>query len=309
MNDKTFLFAYEGPEEERLDRVIAAELEMYSRSRIQDLIAEGQVQVNETVIFKKSEPVIPGDEIFIQVPAAEESDLIPQDIPLDVIYENEDLLVVNKPAGMVVHPSLGHETGTLVNAVLAHAPEIEGVGGIRRPGIVHRLDKGTSGVILVAKNDRAHQFLQEQFQERTVEKEYRALVDGHPPTPKGRIEVAIGRDPHHRQRMAPVLPQDGKEAVSQYYTISTFPKHTYLKVLILTGRTHQIRVHLSFLECPVVGDTRYGQKRPSLPLDRPFLHAARVTIRVPGESDPRTFEAPLPPALETILQELKQQGT
>lgn len=309
MSDKTFLFAHEGPEEERLDRVIAAELEMYSRSRIQDLIEEGQVQVNGVVIFKKSEPVTPGDEIFIQVPAAEESDLTPQDIPLDVIYENEDLLVVNKPAGMVVHPSLGHESGTLVNAVLAHAPEIEGVGGIRRPGIVHRLDKGTSGVILVAKNDRAHQFLQEQFQERTVEKEYRALVDGHPPTSKGRIEVAIGRDSHHRQRMAPVLPQDGKEAISQYYTISTFPKHTYLKVLILTGRTHQIRVHLSFLECPVVGDTRYGQKRPSLPLDRPFLHAARVTIRVPGESDPRTFEAPLPPALETILQELQQQGT
>lgn len=305
MSEKRFLFTYRASREERLDKLIADELEEYSRSRIQALIEEGLVEVNGERLQKKGEWISPGAEVLVRVPSPASSNLVPEEIPLEILFENEDVLVINKPAGMVVHPSPGHDSGTLVNAVLAHAPGIQGVGGVRRPGIVHRLDKGTSGVILVAKNDLAHQFLQRQFQERTVEKEYRALVDGHPPTPKGRIEVAVGRHQAHRQRMAPVLPDDGKSAVSLYYTLIVYRKHTYLKIIILTGRTHQIRVHLSFLKCPVVGDTTYGRKSPSLPVDRPFLHAARIKIRLPGDENPRQFEAPLPPDLDNVLSNLQ----
>jgi 23S rRNA pseudouridine1911/1915/1917 synthase len=269
------------------------------------LISEGRVNVDGFPIYKKSELLNPGAEVEVTIPPAKDTSLVGEDIPLDILFENDDLIVINKPAGMVVHPALGHASGTLVQAVLGYAPEIEGVGGIKRPGLVHRLDQNTSGVIMLAKNDRAHQFLQDQFQARTVDKQYLALVDGRPPTPQGRVEVAIGRDSKYRQRMAPALERDGKEAISEYFTQETFPEHTLIKVSILTGRTHQIRVHMAFLGCPVVGDTVYGRKKPSIKIQRHFLHAFRLSILIPGEKTKKTFEAPLASELFDVLDLLR----
>jgi 23S rRNA pseudouridine1911/1915/1917 synthase len=216
-------------------------------------------------------------------------------------------MVVNKPAGMVVHPATGHKTGTLVHAALAHAPEMVGIGGEKRPGVVHRLDKDTSGLILLAKNDQAHRWLQDQFRLRKTQKIYIALVDGKPPTPSGRIEAPIGRDSVYRKVMAVTDINKGREAFSEYYTKETFREHTLLEVHPLTGRTHQIRVHLAFIGCPVAGDTIYGHKHATIPLDRHFLHAARLTILLPNESQPHTFEAPLPVELEQVLGMLRAE--
>ena len=305
MSENSLILQNSSSDEIRLDKFLAQELDDHSRAYIQKIISQGGVSIGGIPVSKKSELVSPGTEVEVILPPVQESQLVPEQIPLDVIFENQDLIVVNKPPGMVVHPALGHPTGTLVQAVLGHAPEIEGVGGERRPGLVHRLDQDTSGLIILAKNDPSHQFLQEQFRLRQVTKVYLALVDRRPPTSKGRVEVAIGRDPRFRQRMAPVLDRDGKEAVSEYWTVEEFSEHTLLKVSILTGRTHQIRVHLSFLKCPVVGDTIYGKKKPSLPIARQFLHAAQLSLKIPGEDAKQTFEAPLPPDLEDVLTNLR----
>ena len=305
MSEETIILHNQTERELRLDKFLADYLEKYSRSFIQKLISEGRVNVDGFPIYKKSELLNPGAEVEVTIPPARDTTLVGEDIPLDIIFENDDLIVINKPAGMVVHPALGHASGTLVQAVLGYAPEIEGVGGIKRPGLVHRLDQNTSGVIMLAKNDRAHQFLQDQFQARTVNKQYLALVDGRPPTPQGRVEVAIGRDSKYRQRMAPALDRDGKEAISEYFTQEVFPEHTLIKVSILTGRTHQIRVHMAFLGCPVVGDTVYGRKKPSIKIQRQFLHAFRLSILIPGEKTKKTFEAPLASELVDVLDLLR----
>ena len=307
MNQVPLIFQNQSDKEIRLDKFLASELEDYSRSYIQKIIIAGGVSIDGIPVHKNAEKVSPGMEVEVIIPEAEDSDLQGEDIPLDIIFENDDLIAVNKQAGMVVHPALGHPTGTLVQAVLGYAPEIEGVGGVKRPGLVHRLDQDTSGVILLAKNDRTHQFLQDQFRERQVDKEYLTLVDGRPPTPNGRVEVAIGRDPKYRQRMAPALERDGREAISEYFTLAEFPKHTYMRVEIMTGRTHQIRVHLNFLGCPVVGDTVYGRNKPSIPVERHFLHAFRLSILIPGEEQKHCFEAPLAVELEGILNQLREK--
>ena len=306
MNEELIIRHEQGEDEIRLDKFLADHLEDYSRTYIQKIISEGRVALDGFPIYKKSEPVYPGDEVEVSIPPAVESDLVPEAIPLEILFENQDLIVVNKPPGMVVHPALGHRSGTLVQAVLHYCPEIEGVGGVKRPGLVHRLDQFTSGVILLAKNDPAHQSLQDQFRSRQVEKVYLTLVDGKPPTPNGRIEVAIGRDSKYRQRMAPVLDRDGKEAISEYFTMSEYPKHTYLKVKILTGRTHQIRIHMGFIGCPVVGDTVYGRKKPTLSIDRQFLHAHQLSIIIPGEKETTRFEAPLADDLKDVLDSLEK---
>ena len=305
MSEETIILLNQTEKEFRLDKFLAEHLEEYSRSYIQKLISEGGVNVDGFPIYKKAELLNPGAEVEVTIPPAKDTSLIGEDIPLDILFENDDLIVVNKPAGMVVHPALGHASGTLVQAVLGYAPEIEGVGGIKRPGLVHRLDQNTSGVIMLAKNDRAHQFLQGQFQARSVDKQYLALVDGRPPTPQGRVEVAIGRDSKFRQRMAPALERDGKEAISEYFTQEVFPEHTFIKISILTGRTHQIRVHMAFLGCPVVGDTVYGRKKPSIEIQRQFLHAFQLSILIPGEEAKRTFEAPLASELFEVLDLLR----
>jgi len=305
MSEETIILHNQTERELRLDKFLAEHLEEYSRSYIQKMITGGGVSVDGFPIYKKAELLNPGAEVEVTIPPARETALVGEDIPLDILFENDDLIVINKPAGMVVHPALGHASGTLVQAVLGYAPEIEGVGGVKRPGLVHRLDQNTSGVIMLAKNDRAHQFLQGQFQARSVDKQYLALVDGRPPTPQGRVEVAIGRDSKFRQRMAPALDRDGKEAISEYFTQEVFPEHTYIKVSILTGRTHQIRVHMAFLGCPVVGDTVYGRKNPSIKTQRQFLHAFRLSILIPGDEEKRTFEAPLANELFEVLDLLR----
>ncbi len=300
-------FVYEDPTPQRLDKFLVERLPELSRSRIQALIREGRVAVNGATPRKAGQMIEAGAEIMVYLPPPQPSELIPEDIPLEILYENADLLVVNKPAGMVVHPAAGHRAGTLVHAALAHAPEIEGIGGERRPGVVHRLDKNTSGLILLAKNDATHRWLQDQFRMRKIEKTYLALVDGHPPTPYGRIEAPVGRDPRQRKRMAIVTPEKGRPAISEYRTLESFTAHTLLEVHPITGRTHQIRLHLAFLGCPVAGDTVYGRRHSTIPLERHFLHAARLSVRLRGEKNARIFEAPLPDELRAVLEKLRNE--
>ncbi len=300
-----FTFSEETPV--RLDVYLTDKLPHLSRSRIQNLIRDRFITVNGQVPAKTGMMLEGGEAITVIEPEIETGSMQAEDIPLDIVFENKDLLIINKPAGMVVHPAVGHFTGTLANAALWHDPELEGVGGEKRPGIVHRLDKDTSGLIVVAKNDAAHQWLQDQFKDRTVSKTYLALVDGRPPTPNGRIDAPIGRDPSHRQKMAVTSESRGRASVTEYFTKETFPQHTLVEAHLLTGRTHQIRVHMAFVGCPVAGDTVYGRKKVTLGLTRQFLHAFQLKICLPGESAPRTFEAPLPVELQSCLDELRQK--
>ena len=307
MNERQVILQFEDQQPQRLDKFLVAKLPEFSRSRLQVLVKDGLVWV-DGLPARKSGQMLEGQVVVqVQIPPAAPTNLEPEDIPLDIIFENGDLLVINKPSGMVVHPAAGHSTGTLVHAALAHAPEMEGVGGVQRPGVVHRLDKDTSGLILLAKNDYAHRWLQEQFRSRQAKKTYLALVDGHPPTRVGRIEAPVGRDPRQRRQMAVVPPGKGRPAFSEYRTLESFADHTLLEVNPQTGRTHQIRLHLAFIGCPVAGDRIYGRRHATIDLDRHFLHAARLTIRLPRQEAPCSFEAPLPPELVRTLEALRQK--
>lgn len=291
----------------RLDKFLVLVMPDLTRSRLQTLIRDNLVKVNEAIITKSGWLVNPGDAIEVILPEVIATGLIAEDIPLTIVFENENLAIVNKPAGMVVHPAAGHPSGTLVNAALAEFEDLEGIGGELRPGIVHRLDKETSGLIVLAKNDRTLTALQEQFKNRQVTKIYQALVEGKPPTPTGRIEAAIARDPSHRKKMAIVSPGKGRHAETEYRTLETFSQHTLIEAHPITGRTHQIRLHMAFIKCPIVGDKVYGRVHPSIEIQRHFLHAARLTITLPGDSAPRTFEAALPDELMQILESLRQK--
>jgi 23S rRNA pseudouridine1911/1915/1917 synthase len=308
VNDRLEIFQFKNDQLQRLDKFLVSCLPEYSRSRLQGLIKDGFVRVDGDIAYKTGQKLDKGTVVEVRIPPPEPSALTPESIPLEIIFEDEEVMVINKPAGMVVHPAAGHSSGTLVHAAIAHAPEIEGIGGVRRPGVVHRLDKNTSGVIIFAKNDAAHRWLQDQFRSRRVEKTYLALVDGKPPTSRGRIEAPIGRDPHHRKYMAIVVPGKGREAISEYNTLESYPEHTLLEVHPVTGRTHQIRLHMNFLGCPVVGDSTYGQQKSSLPLKRHFLHASRIRIALPEDSEPHAFEAPLPAELESLLESLRARN-
>ena len=307
MGDRIETFRFEKEVKERLDVFLTGCLPEFSRSRIQGLIKDGFVKIGSEIVTKTGLDLEINDLIEIRIPPPVPSGLIPENIPLDIIYENDDLVVVNKPAGMVVHPSPGHDSGTLVHAALGHIPELKGIGGEERPGIVHRLDKDTSGIIVVAKNEQAHRWLQEQFKSRNVEKLYLALVDGKPPTPSGRVEAPIGRNSTHRKLMSVVPIDKGREAISEYRTLENFTNYALIEVHPLTGRTHQIRVHMAFLGCPIVGDVIYGKRKSSVNLDRHFLHASKLRITLPGEKKPRNFEAPLPQELMNILSLLRQK--
>jgi len=306
VSNQTLVFSYPEDTPQRLDKYLVTCFSDLSRSRLQQFIKNGNVLVNGEVMLKTGYSLENGMLVEVQLPPIEKSTLIPESIPLNIVFENEDLLVINKPAGMVVHPAAGHAAGTLVHAVLAHVPNIEGVGGVQRPGIVHRLDKDTSGLIVLAKNDRAHQWLQDQFRDRQVKKVYLALVDGQPPTPEGRIEAAVGRDSSHRKRMSVTQPHRGRAAISEYKTLEKFDQHTLLEVHIHTGRTHQIRVHMAFIGCPIAGDQVYGRNHATISAKRHFLHAHRLSIIIPGEAIPRTFAAPLPAELTQILDPLRR---
>lgn len=307
---------------QRLDRALAAALPDRSRSEIGRWIKEGRVRVGGAPAKASLKPAA-GDTVEIDLPdAPQESPLAAEPLTLNIVYEDDDLLVINKPAGMVVHPAPGHSSGTLVNAVLHHCPNLIGVGGERRPGIVHRLDKDTSGLIVVAKHDAAHRNLQAQFKARTVFKEYLALLEGKIQPPQGRISAPIGRHPTERKRMAVLPPEAGserrsREAITTYRIIELYSGPVYgrsqsqatfslVSAILHTGRTHQIRVHFAWMKHPVVGDTLYGFATPRLPLARQFLHAHRLRLLLPISGEEREFIAPLPPELEEVLAGLQK---
>jgi 23S rRNA pseudouridine1911/1915/1917 synthase len=300
----------------RLDAALAALLPQQSRSQIQRLIKDGRVQVTgvKPEKVKASLPVEAAQQVVVDVPAPVAPAATPQALPLVIVYEDHDIVVIDKAAGMVVHPAAGHADGTLVNALLHHVEDLSGVGGELRPGIVHRLDKGTSGLMVVAKHDKAHEALASQFEERHVEKEYTALVWGVL-SPGRRIEEPIGRDPNNRQRMS-TKARRARTAVSRITWAEPFPGVCLVGVGIATGRTHQIRVHLSGIGHPVVGDALYGGVHRRVPpqlravqmLDRPFLHASRLSFAHPVDGRRLEFRSELPPDLASVVDRLRHDA-
>ncbi len=289
----------------RLDRFVAEELPDLSRTYLQQLVIDGAVLVDGQV-RRPSFKMTPGQVVTVDLPEVEESEILAQDIPLDILYEDADILMINKEAGMVVHPAAGHATGTLVNAVLFHAPEIS-IHGSTCPGIIHRLDKDTSGVMVIAKSDRAQTSLVEQWLERKVQKRYTALVSGIVEEDTATIDVPIGRNQVNRQQMG--TSRTGRQAITHFTVLERFAETTLLDVAIETGRTHQIRVHMNFIGFPVVGDTLYGNKVSAriagdLGLTRQFLHARTLGFNMPGTGEARVFEAPLPAELQRVLETL-----
>ncbi|MFN2158549.1 MAG: RluA family pseudouridine synthase [Anaerolineales bacterium] len=306
MNDRSVIFIFDDEKGQRLDLFLVNCLPEFSRSNIQRLIKDGNVTIDGKIADKTGRLLSSPSTIQVTIPPPIPTDLIPEEIPLDIIFEDENVLVVNKQAGMVVHPAAGHNSGTLVHAALSHAPAMEGIGGEGRPGVVHRLDKDTSGILILAKNDKTHRWLQNQFRERKANKTYLALIDGTLPTQTGRVEAPIGRDEKMRRRMAVVPPGKGRDAITEYKVVESFPEHNLVEIHPITGRTHQIRLHMAFLGCPITGDTIYGRRHPSLPVERFFLHARTLGIRLAQEGEMRYFEAPLPEALEEILDQLRK---
>jgi 23S rRNA pseudouridine1911/1915/1917 synthase len=287
---------------ERLDRYLANAISDLSRAEVQRLIAAGRVTVNGTNA-KASFRLEVDDEVVVQVPPPESTEVYPEAIPLDVVYEDDDLLVIDKPAGMVVHPAHGHRSGTLVNALLALYPQLAEVGGAERAGIVHRLDKDTSGLILVAKHGAAQKELQRQFKHHAVEKVYLALLEGRLEPAQGIIDAPIGRDKRRRKQMAVV--RSGRQANTAYRVVERLGGYTLAEVRPQTGRTHQIRVHLAFIGHPVVGDRVYGYRRQRLRLRRQFLHAQTISFRLPSTHEVVEFHSPLPDDLRRVLANLQ----
>jgi 23S rRNA pseudouridine1911/1915/1917 synthase len=294
----------------RLDTFLTALLPDQSRSHVQRLIREGRVSGRAKAI-RPSTPVRTGQVYTVDIPEPVAAEPLPEALPLRIVFEDPDLVVLDKPPGMVVHPGAGHASGTLVNALLHHVKDLSGIGGELRPGIVHRLDRGTSGVMVVAKHDRAHQELSRQFKEREVEKEYIALVWGVVHAGR-RIDAPIGRDPEHRQKMS-TRARRARSAVTRVTFARHFQGVTLVKVAIATGRTHQIRVHLSAIGHPIVGDPVYGgvhrrvaaNLRAVQRLERPFLHAARLTFTHPGDGRRVDVDSPLPPDLQSVLDDIE----
>lgn len=295
---------------ERLDRFLTAQIPDFSRSQIQRLIENGHVTHSRHKKVKANNDIREGDVIGVDMPDLQPSSAQPEDLPLDILFNDADLVVVNKPAGMVVHPAAGSPSGTLVNALLHHVKDLSGIGGEARPGIVHRLDKGTSGVMVIAKNDDAHRELARQFHDREVEKEYVALAWGLVQQRK-RINAAIGRDPKNRVKMSTRAGR-ARSAVTRVTWSRDLKGVTLLRVAIATGRTHQIRVHLSAIGHPIVGDALYGGVHRRVPhplravtrLTRPFLHAERLAFTHPRTRERLEFTAPLPGDLESVVAEL-----
>ncbi|KAM3089955.1 RluA family pseudouridine synthase [Phormidesmis sp. 146-35] len=295
---------------DRLDRYLADELADLSRSRVQKLIEQGLVQVNGKVCTSKKAEVREGDRIQVEIPEAQPLELLPENIPLDILYEDDSLLILNKPAGMVVHPSAGHETGTMVNALLAHCPTLPGINGMQRPGIVHRLDKDTTGAIAVAKTEQAFHHLQSQFRVKTARRDYLAIVYGAPSTDNGTVDQPIGRHLVDRQKMA-VIPEEkgGRRAITHWHVKERIGNYTLIHFELETGRTHQIRVHSAFIGHPIVGDQVYGSGR-SIGVNLPgqALHAWRLRLIHPVTQEWVEAIAPIPRSLTTLLEVLRRRA-
>ena len=287
----------------RLDAWLADAFEELSRSRAQQLIDGGLVTLGDAGV-KKNRPVAAGECYRVELPEPEAAEPLPQDIPLDILYEDGDLLVINKPKGMVVHPAPGHPDGTLVNALLYHCGDgLSGVGGVARPGIVHRLDMDTSGLMLCAKNDRAHRLLSAQLADRSLHRIYEAILRGTPRDPEGTVDAPIGRSPKDRKKMA-VTDKGSRRAVTRYRVLETFPGFSRVQCELETGRTHQIRVHMAWIGHPVAGDPLYGGGTP-LGLTSQCLHARAISFIHPSTGETMRFESELPPEFTQALQALR----
>jgi 23S rRNA pseudouridine1911/1915/1917 synthase len=295
---------------DRLDRYLSQKLSDLSRSRIQQLIEQGHVQVNDQICTSKKINLKIGDRISLEIPAIEPLKLIAADIPLDILYEDEELIILNKPAGLVVHPAPGHPEGTLVNAILSHCPNLPGIGGIQRPGIVHRLDKDTTGAIVIAKTDLAYQHLQAQLQAKTARREYLGLVYGVPKTETGSIDLPIGRNPQDRKKMGIVSVEDGgRAAITHWQVQERLANYTLIHFQLETGRTHQIRVHSAKIGHPIVGDPLYSSAH-SIGVNLPgqALHAWKLQLQHPVSGKLLQVTAPLPRSFTTLLEVLRRRS-
>jgi 23S rRNA pseudouridine1911/1915/1917 synthase len=296
---------------ERLDRALKEAHPDLSRSQWQRLIKEEQVTIDGQPV-KGSLRLAGGEVVEVTLPDATPVDLTPEAIPLDIRYEDDDCLVINKAAGLVVHPGTGHETGTIVHAVLYYCPDLPGIGGEIRPGIVHRLDKETSGLLIIAKTEQALDYLQQQFQQRTVKKTYLALVEGQIQPPNALIDAPIGRNPSQRKKMTVIHSNSSlraREARTRYEVVTYYDDFSLVACYPQTGRTHQIRVHLAFAGFPIVGDAVYGRRRKQLGLKRHFLHAAALAFRRPSDGEVVSLEAELPPELQEVVERLEDDAT
>lgn len=294
---------------ERLDRYLSSAIPDLSRSRVQQLIEQGHVQVNDQVCTSKKINLKLGDRICLEIPAVQPLELVAEDIPLDILYEDEQLLILNKPAGLVVHPAPGHADGTLVNALLAHCPNLPGIGGVQRPGIVHRLDKDTTGAIAIAKTDIAYQHLQAQLQAKTARREYLGVVYGAPKTESGTVDLPIGRHPQDRKKMAIVpIEEGGRSAITHWQVKERLGNYTLIHFQLETGRTHQIRVHSAKIGHPIVGDPVYGSGRSvGVNLPGQALHAWRLKLQHPISGDWIEVTAPLPQTFTKLLEVLRRR--
>lgn len=289
--------------EERMDKCIHEAIDNFSRSFIQKLIKEGNVLVNGHAI-KANYISKPDDKVIMNVPDAIEPDILPEAIPLDILYEDDDILIVNKPKNMVVHPAAGHTSGTLVNAIMFHCKNnLSGINGVLRPGIVHRIDKDTTGSLIICKNDAAHNSIAQQLKEHSITRKYRAIVHGRISADEGTVDAPIGRHPSDRKKMA-INVKNGKHAVTHYKVLKRFDKYTYVECQLETGRTHQIRVHMTSIGHPLLGDTVYSNAKSAFSLSGQTLHAMVIGFVHPSTGNYMEFEAPLPEYFQQLLNKL-----
>ena len=292
---------------ERLDAYLARAAEGMTRSAAQRLIEEGCVLRNGKPA-KKNDKLNPGDRIEVSLPEVKETEIVPTDIPLDIVYEDEDVIVINKPKGLVVHPAAGHQEDTLVNGLLfSKAGELSGINGELRPGIVHRIDKDTSGLLAVAKNDLAHTVLASQLKDHSMARTYDAIVCGNLKEDAGTVDAPIGRHPSDRKKMC-VIARNSKEAVTHWEVVKRYRGYTHIRCKLETGRTHQIRVHMAHIGHPILGDTVYGHKKPELGQDSQCLHAGALCFRHPRDGRPVMVFAPLPEYFQKVIEKLEKMG-
>lgn len=289
----------------RIDKYLAEQLPDITRSYLQKLLKDGSVQMNGKPV-KASTKAAVGAVIELTIPEPEEPEILPEDIPLDILYEDSDVILINKPKDMVVHPAAGHYTGTLVNALMYHCKgDLSGINGVLRPGIVHRIDKDTTGVLIVCKNDKAHNALAEQLKEHSITRKYRAIVCGNLKEDEGTVDAPLGRHPQDRKKMA-IVRTGGKRAVTHYRVLERFGNYTYIECQLETGRTHQIRVHMASLGHPLLGDEVYGRVKSPFKLEGQTLHAMVLGFIHPTTGEYMEFEAPLPEYFEKLLEKLRR---
>lgn len=289
----------------RIDKYLAEQLPDITRSYLQKLLKDGSVQMNGKPV-KTSTKTAAGAVIELTIPDPEEPEILPEDIPLDILYEDSDVILINKPKDMVVHPAAGHYTGTLVNALMYHCKgDLSGINGVLRPGIVHRIDKDTTGVLIVCKNDKAHNALAEQLKEHSITRKYRAIVCGNLKEDEGTVDAPLGRHPQDRKKMA-IVRTGGKRAVTHYRVLERFGNYTYIECQLETGRTHQIRVHMASLGHPLLGDEIYGRVKSPFKLEGQTLHAMVLGFIHPTTGEYMEFEAPLPEYFEKLLEKLRR---